>query len=164
MTIIARRLAILAQCGVLTVTALLHAPGAAADNRRLNSSVVANVYTVQRQAGCANNITVDPRLLEAAHWHTLDVLNNRSLDGDTGSDGSTPQVRASNAGFRGRVAQTIAINPALAINNLDVINQWYHRPDYLAIMQDCGFTRIGVWSENSLDRSVLVAVYGSPDP
>nr|MDT0525757.1 CAP domain-containing protein [Streptomyces sp. DSM 41633] len=122
------------------------------------------VYTVQRQAGCANNITVDPRLLEAAHWHTLDVLNNRSLDGDTGSDGSTPQVRAANAGFRGRVAQTIAINPALAINNLDVINQWYNRPDYLAIMQDCGFTRIGVWSENSLDRSVLVAVYGSPDP
>ncbi|WP_412093905.1 CAP domain-containing protein [Mycolicibacterium goodii] len=140
-----------------------YAPDAAADNRRLNSSVVSNVYTVQRQAGCTDNITVDPRLLEAARRHTLDVLNNRSLDGDIGSDGSTPQVRAINAGFRGRVAETVAINRALAINNLDVINQWYHRPDYLAIMQDCGFTRMGVWSENSLDRSVLVAVYGSPE-
>jgi uncharacterized protein YkwD len=151
-------------CGVLAAGATLYAsPTAEADNRRLNSSVVSNVYTVQRQAGCTNNITVDPRLLEAAHWHTLDVLNDRSLDGDTGSDGSTPQVRAANAGFRGRVAETVAINPALAINNLDVINQWYNRPDYLAIMQDCSYTRIGVWSENSLDRSVLVAVYGSPE-
>ncbi|ODR26174.1 MULTISPECIES: CAP domain-containing protein [Mycolicibacterium] len=151
-------------CGVLTAGVTLHSPPTAeADNRRLNSSVVSNVYTVQRQAGCTNNIIVDSRLLEAAHGHTLDVLNDRSLDGDTGSDGSTPQVRAVNAGFRGRVAETVAINPALAINNLDVINQWYNRPDYLAIMRDCSYTRIGVWSENSLDRSVLVAVYGSPE-
>ncbi|ABK73113.1 CAP domain-containing protein [Mycolicibacterium smegmatis] len=163
MNLIAQRSVVLVACGVLTAGAVSHAPDAAADNRRLNSSVVSNVYTVQRQAGCTDNITVDPRLLEAARRHTLDVLNNRSLDGDIGSDGSTPQVRASNADFYGRVAETVAVNPALAINNLDVINQWYHRPDYLAIMRDCGFTRMGVWSENSLDRSVLVAVYGSPE-
>lgn len=151
------------QCGALAMVAMLNAPDSRADNQRLNSSVVANVYTVQRQAGCTNGITVDPRLLEAAHWQALDVLNNRSLDGDTGSDGSTPPVRAANAGFHGRVAETVAINPSLAINNLDVINQWYYRPDYLAIMQNCDFTRMGVWSENSLDRSVLVAMYGSRD-
>jgi hypothetical protein len=29
-------------------------------------------------------------------------------------------------------------------------------------MQDCSHTAIGVWSENSLDRSVVVAVYGTP--
>ena len=154
--------AALLQCGVLMSALVLYPPAAAADNRRLNSSVVANVYTVQHQAGCTNDITVDGRQLEAAHWHALDVLNNRSLDGDLGSDDSTPQLRAANAGFRGRVAETVAINASLAINNLEVINQWYHRPDYLAIMQDCGFTRMGVWSENSLDRSVVVAVYGSP--
>lgn len=143
---------------------MLWAPNAGADNRRLNASVVANVYTIQHQAGCTNNIAADARLLEAARWHTLDVLNNRSLDGDIGSDDSTPQTRAANAGFRGQVAQTVAINPAIAINNVEVMNQWYYRPDYLAIMQDCKYTRMGVWSENSLDRSVLVAVYGSPSP
>jgi hypothetical protein len=30
-------------------------------------------------------------------------------------------------------------------------------------MQDCAFTEIGVWSENSLDRTVVVAVYGHAD-
>ncbi len=29
-------------------------------------------------------------------------------------------------------------------------------------MRDCANARIGVWSENSLDRTVVVAVYGQP--
>jgi hypothetical protein len=138
------------------------APGAHADNTRLNNGVVANVYTVQHQAGCTTNIKKNPALTLAAQWHTDDVMNNRALDGDIGSDGSTVQSRAEAAGFRGKVFETVAINPALAINNLDVINQWYYNPAYMAIMSDCANSAIGVWSANSLDRSVVVAVYGQP--
>jgi len=137
-------------------------PQAAADNSRLNNSVVANVYTLQHQAGCTNDVKANPSLRLAAEWHAKDVLNNRALDGDLGSDGSTPQSRGAAAGFTGAVAQTVAINPALAINNLDVIKQWYGDPTAYAIMSDCRNTAIGVWSENSLDRSVVVAVYGQP--
>jgi uncharacterized protein YkwD len=145
------------------VAAAVHAiPEANADNSRLNSGVVANVYTVQHQAGCSNNIRIDPKLRLAAEWHTNDVLNNSNLDGDIGSDGSTPQTRAEAAGFRGKVFETVAINRALAINNVDVINQWYYNPVSFAIMSDCANTAIGVWSANSLDRSVVVAVYGQP--
>jgi hypothetical protein len=132
------------------------------DNKRLNDGVVANVYTVQHQAGCTNNVTIDPQLQLAAQWHANDVLNNRELDADTGSDGSTPQDRANAAGFKGSVAETVAINPALAINGVDIMNQWYYRPDYMAIMSNCANSRMGVWSANSLDRSVVVAVYGQP--
>jgi hypothetical protein len=32
----------------------------------------------------------------------------------------------------------------------------------MAIMSNCANTQLGVWSENSLDRSVVVAVYGQP--
>jgi hypothetical protein len=32
----------------------------------------------------------------------------------------------------------------------------------MAIMSNCVSTQMGVWSENSLDRSVVVAVYGQP--
>jgi hypothetical protein len=32
----------------------------------------------------------------------------------------------------------------------------------MAIMSNCANTQIGVWSANSLDRSVVVAVYGQP--
>ncbi|OPX10279.1 hypothetical protein B1790_13470 [Mycobacterium sp. AT1] len=132
------------------------------NNKRLNHGVVANVYTVQHQAGCTNDVRIDPRLQQAARWHANDVLTDRTLDGDVGSDGSTPQSRADAAGYRGQVAQTVAVNPALAINGVDVINQWYHDPVDFAVMANCAYSEMGVWSVNSLDRSVLVAVYGQP--
>lgn len=144
----------------LLVVAVATAPGAAADNNRLNNGVVANIYTVQYQAGCTTTIQINPALRLAAQWHANDVLNNRTLSDGLGSDGSTPQSRAVAAGFNGKAVQTVAINDSLAINNLDVINQWYYVPEAFAIMSDCANTAIGVWSENSLDRSVVVAVYG----
>ena len=149
----------------LTTLAILSnvvAPAASADNSRLNNGVIANVYTVQHQAGCTVDIKPSPALRLAAQWQAADMIANRALVCDLGSDGSTPQRRALAAGFIGSVAQTVAINPALAINNVDVINQWYNDPRSLAIMSDCSNTVIGVWSENSLDRSVVVAVYGQP--
>lgn len=150
-------------CAALAFTsALALAPEAAADNKRLNDSVVANVYTIQHDAGCTNDITISPQLRLAAQWHTNDVLANRALDGDIGSDNSTAQDRANAAGYDGVVAETVAINPALAINGIEILNQWYYRPDYKAIMSDCAHTQMGVWSQNSLDRSVVVAVYGRP--
>jgi hypothetical protein len=142
---------------------LLGTPAAHADNKRLNDSVVGNVYTVQHQAGCTNDVKINPQLQLAAERHTTDVLNNRNLDGDIGSDGSTPQSRAEAAGYRGKVAQTVAINPALAISGVELMNQWYYNPAYFAIMSNCTNTQMGVWSENSLDRTVVVAVYGQPE-
>lgn len=97
-----------------------------------------------------------------AQWHTDDVLNNRDLDADIGSDGSTTQDRARAAGYQGTVSETVAINPALAISGIEIMNNWYYRPDYMAIMANCANTQIGVWSESSLDRTVVVAVYGQP--
>ncbi|CAN5861865.1 CAP domain-containing protein [soil metagenome] len=139
------------------------APVAQADNRRLNDSVVANVYTAQHQAGCTTNIKINPKLRLAAQWHTNDVLNNRALGGDIGSDGSTVADRARNAGYDGIVAETVAINPALAISGVEILNQWWYRPDYHATMHDCSNVDIGVWSENLIDRTVVVAVYGKGD-
>jgi uncharacterized protein YkwD len=139
------------------------APGIPGNNDRLNNGIVANVDTIKHQAGCTTNLKVNPQLQAAAQRHTVDVLNNRALDGDVGSDGSSVVDRARGVGYHGTVAETVAINQSLAINDLDVMGNWYYRPDYLAIMSNCANTQIGVWSENSVDRSVLVAVYGQPD-
>jgi uncharacterized protein YkwD len=137
-------------------------PSAHADNSRLNNSVFANIYTAQKQNGCPTEPRLDGRLVEAAQRQTLDLLNNHDINGDTGSDGSTPQDRARAAGFVGKVAETVAINPSIAINNIDVLGQWYGDPVLWGIVRDCSHTALGVWSENSLDRSVVVAVYGTP--
>lgn len=132
------------------------------NNKRLNDGLVANVFTVQHQAGCTNDVRISPQLQLAAQRHTDDVLRNRALDGDIGSDGSTAQDRANSAGYQGAVAETVAVNPALAISGVELIRQWYDNPAYRAIMSDCANSQIGVWSENSLNRTVVVAVYGRP--
>ena len=174
MTASSRRRAVVSAGGGTTLTVLLAAgmctaPAGHADNRRLNESVVANVHTMMMLAGCADDmkveplVRVNPKLRLAAQWHTDDVLNNHALDGDIGSDGSTVADRARNAGYNGVVAETVAINPALAISGVEIMNQWFYRPDYHATMSDCANVDIGVWSENSLDRSVVVAVYGKGD-
>lgn len=137
-------------------------PSARADNLRLNQGVVSNVYTIKKQAGCTTDLKINPQLQFAAQRHAVDVLNNRDLDGDIGSDGSTVQDRARAAGYTGKVAETVATIASLAINGIDIMGNWYYRPDYYAIMSDCGNTQIGVWSENSFNRSVAVAVYGQP--
>jgi hypothetical protein len=134
------------------------------NNKRFNDAVVSNVYTIQRQAGCNNDLKINPQLQLAAQWHTRDVLNNRALDSDIGSDGSTAQDRANAAGFQGTVTETVAINPALAMSGIELMRQWYYNPDYLRIMQDCANTVMAVWSENLIDRTVVVAVYGAPAP
>lgn len=165
------------QCGPLTLPvvlavvagALLGTGPARADehddtvipsNKRLNDGVIANVYTAQRQAGCDHDVNSNSQLQLAAQRHVHDLMTNRALDGDIGSDGSSPQDRANAAGYQGKVAETVAINPALAISGMDILNQWYGNPAYKAIMSDCAYSQMGVWSENSLDRTVLVAVYG----
>jgi hypothetical protein len=147
---------------VLLAVSVLTSGTSAADNSRLNNSVIANVYTIQIQAGCATNIKRNGPLTLAAEWHANDVLNNRALNGDIGSDGSTVQDRANAAGYRGVVSETVAINPALAISGIEILRLWYYRPDYFAIMSNCANSEIGVWSVNSLDRTVVVAVYGTP--
>ena len=164
--LVARHCATLAAALVVPVSL---APAAHADNRRLNESVVADVHAMMMKAGCADTYTVEPmvrvnpKLQLAAQWHTQDVLNNHALDGDIGSNGAGVADRARAAGYNGTVAETVAINPALAISGIEIINQWFYRPDYHAIMSDCANVDIGVWSENSLDRSVVVAVYGKGD-
>lgn len=150
---------------------LLGAPPAHADNdnntlipnnKRFNDGVLANVFTVQHHAGCTNDVRPNAQLQLAAQRHTQDVLNNRALDGDIGSDGSTPQDRANAAGYHGQVTETVAINQSIAISGNDLINRWYYNPADLAIMSNCANSQMGVWSLNSPDRTVVVAVYGQP--
>lgn len=149
-------------CALTVAGSIVLSPPAAADNKRLNDGVAVNIHTIHRQQKCSEDVAVDPQLQLAAEWHTNDVLNNRALDGDTGSDGSSVQDRANAAGFQGVAAETVAINPALAISGIEILNQWYSNPVQLATMRDCAYTQVGIWSANSLDRTVVVAVYGRP--
>lgn len=138
-------------------------PGTArSDNNRLNRSILANVYTIQHQAGCTGNVLMKSQLVQAAEWHANDLMANRDLDGDIGTDGSTVADRARTAGYSGTVAETVALNPALAMSGIEIMRQWYYDAAAMAIMSNCAHTEMGVWSLHSVDRTVVVAVYGAP--
>jgi hypothetical protein len=145
-----------------TAAALTVSPAANADAKRLNDVVVANVDTVQHQADCATDLKINPPLRLVALWHADDVLNNRLWTTTSWSDGSTVQDRANAAGYKGVASETVAINPALAISGLESKNYWCYQLDYIAIMSNCANTQIGLWSENSRDRTVEVAIHASP--
>ena len=147
---------------IVTMAAVAPAPPARADNLRLNQGVITNVDTIKKQAGCTTDLKLNLQLQFAAQQHADDMIKDPNLDDDVGSDGSTVQDRARAAGYRGKVAETVATIGSLAINGIDIMGNWYYRPDYYAIMSNCGNTQIGVWSENSFNRSVAVAVYGQP--
>jgi uncharacterized protein YkwD len=132
------------------------------NNSRLNDSLAQGVYILQHQAGCTNDVNLNPQLNQAAQWHADDLMNNRALDSDIGTDGSTPQDRANAAGFPGTVAETVTINPAISISSMELINRLHDDPNSLAIIKDCSHSVMGVWSENSLDRTVVVVLYGHP--
>ncbi len=157
-----RSLASVVGAGIVTLGAVFPTPAAGADNLRLNQGVIDNVETIKKQAGCKTDLKLNLQLQAAAQRQADDMLNNRDLDGDIGSDGSTVQDRARAAGYRGNVAETVATIASLAINGIDIMGNWYYRPDYMAIMSNCANLQIGVWSDNSFNRSVAVAVYGQP--
>jgi hypothetical protein len=54
----------------------------------------------------------------------------------------------------------MTISPAPAISGIEVLTQLNYNPDDYAIMSDRANTAIGAWAENSLDRTVVVAVSG----
>src|SRR5271163_3680569 len=100
------RLAILAvlSAGIVTLGGVTaHADGdndtVIPNNQRLNNGVAESVYGIQHQAGCATNLKINRTLNLAAQRHAQDVLNNRALDGDIGSDGSIAQDRAQGVGY-----------------------------------------------------------------
>jgi hypothetical protein len=107
---------------VIVVSAVAVAPAVQSDEERLNYGVVAEMHTVQHQSDCATGVFVHPQLRLANQWNTDDVLTNRNLYGDIGSDGTTQQDRANAARFGGVVAKAAAIYPALAISGCELIS------------------------------------------
>ena len=104
------------------------------------------------------DIRMIPPLGLAAQRYARDLVSHPELGRPDRLDGSTPQSRSAAAGYPGRSARPSRSMRHWPSTPRDAITQWYHDPAAWAIMSDCANTAIGVWSENSLDRSVVVVV------
>ena len=133
-----------------------HADRTAQQRRRLRRLHVA------APAGCTNDVIRATRSTPAAQWHADDMINNRNINDDTGSDGSTPQDRANAAAVRAkrpRPWRSTRPWPSAAWN-------WSTSGTTTPMTwRSSGTAPTPPWgcaSDNTLDRTVVVAMYGQP--
>ncbi|WP_293038141.1 CAP domain-containing protein [Mycobacterium sp.] len=96
----------------------------------------------QLRQGCGA-ISDDPRLTEAAQRHADDMLRN-GVSGHIGSDGSSPQVRITDAGYRSRYSGEIVFwGTGSAATSREALDLWMQSPPHRAIILNCAFTAGG---------------------
>jgi uncharacterized protein YkwD len=76
----------------------------------INGERAANGFVVLRRS---------TRLSAVARRHAADLAKNSAISGHTGSDGSTPQSRANDAGYGGPVAESIVFSRESAAQVID---------------------------------------------
>lgn len=106
----------------------------------------------QLRQGCGA-ITDDPRLSEAAQRHADDMLRS-GVSGHIGSDGSSPQVRITDAGYRSRYSGEIVFwGTGSAANPNKALDMWMQSPPHRAIILNCAYNAGGfatAWDGNKM--------------
>lgn len=106
----------------------------------------------QLRQGCAA-ISDDQRLAEAAQRHADDMLRS-GVHGHIGSDGSSPQVRITDAGYRSRYSGEIVFwGTGSAANPDKALDMWMQSPPHRAIILNCAYNAGGfatAWDGNKM--------------
>jgi uncharacterized protein YkwD len=112
------------------------------------------VYTgVSRLRETCGTMADDPRLTAAAQRHANDMLQN-GLNRHIGSDGSSPQARITDAGYRaGYTGEIVYWGTGSNANPGVALNLWMQSPAHRAIILNCAFTAAGfatAWDGNKM--------------
>lgn len=106
----------------------------------------------QLRHGCGP-ISDDPRLTEAAQRHADDMLRS-GVSGHIGSDGSSPQVRITDAGYRSRYSGEIVFwGTGSAADPNKALDMWMQSPPHQAIILNCAYNAGGfatAWDGNKM--------------
>jgi uncharacterized protein YkwD len=145
--------------GALFITA----PGTVADFPAHADNPGAVLYSGvnQLRQGCAM-IGDDPRLTEAAQRHANDMLKN-GLNGHIGSDGSSPQARITDAGYRTRYSGEVVFwGTGSAANPREALDLWMQSPPHRAIILNCGYTAAGFATASDGNKMTIVGDFAAP--
>lgn len=135
-------------------TAFIAAPGTVSGflARADDSGTVLYSGINQLRQACGA-ITDDPRLAEAAQRHADDMLRS-GVNGHIGSDGSSPQVRITDAGYRSRYSGEIVFwGTGSAANANKALDMWMQSPPHRAIILNCAYNAGGfatAWDGNKM--------------
>lgn len=109
----------------------------------------------QLRQGCGP-ISDDPLLTEAAQRHADDMLRN-GVSGHIGSDGSSPQARIAQAGYRSRSTGEIVFwGTGSAANPREALDMWMQSPPHRAIILNCAFNAGGFATARDGNKMTVV--------
>jgi uncharacterized protein YkwD len=145
--------------GALVITT----PGTAIDFPARADDPGAAVYSgVNRLRQACGLIGDDPRLTEAAQRHANDMLTN-GLNGHIGSDGSSPQVRITDAGYRSRYSGEVVFwGTGSAANPSEALDMWMQSPPHRAIILNCAYTAAGFATASNGNKMTVVGDFAAP--
>ncbi|VEG55632.1 Allergen V5/Tpx-1 family protein [Mycolicibacterium aurum] len=150
---------VFALCSVVTMAVGTSAgPSAQADARATGIYVGVNQ---QRQACGA--VSEDARLTAAAQRHADDMLRNSAFS-HTGSDGSSPRARMSDAGYgsAGSTGEIVFWATGSAATAESAIAFWMQSPGHRAIILNCGFTAGGFATASDGNMMTAVGDFAGP--
>jgi uncharacterized protein YkwD len=149
MTRKAKVVAVFAMCTVC-ISALDTSAGFSARADDPAAAVYSGINQLRQACGVLGD---DPRLTAAAQRHANDMLRN-GLNGHIGSDGSSPQVRITEAGFRSRYSGEIVFwGTGSAASPSTALNMWMGSPPHRDIIMNCAYTSGGfatAWDGNKM--------------
>jgi uncharacterized protein YkwD len=141
--------AVVSICAVLTM-ALDTAESVPARADNPGTAVYNGVSQLRQACGVLGD---DPRLTAAAQRHANDMLRN-GVNGHIGSDGSSPQVRITDAGYRSRYSGEIVYwGTGSAASTNTALDMWMQSPPHRAIIMNCAYTAGGfatAWDGNKM--------------
>lgn len=112
--------------------------------------LLAQINAKRTAAGCKTPVAGDDQLRVAAERHAVDMRDHEAVRTDAnhrGSDGSTPQQRITDAGFKpaSRTGEIMYFALGAPGNTVQAnIDWWMNSPGHKAIIEDCRFTHAGV--------------------
>lgn len=144
-------------------TACMTALGTSADFAARADDSGTAVYTgVSRLRETCGTMADDPRLTASAQRHANDMLQN-GVNGHSGSDGSSPHSRITDAGYRARYTGEIVYwgtgsnaSPSVALD------MWMGSPPHRAIILNCAFTAAGFATAWDGNKMTVVGDFAGP--
>ncbi|MCV7090540.1 CAP domain-containing protein [Mycobacterium interjectum] len=134
------------------------AAGSAAGPDDSATAVYSGVNRLRQTCGIGD----DPRLTSAAQRHANDMLTN-GVNGHIGSDGSSPQARIADAGYRtGYTGEIVYWGTGSAATPGAALDAWMGSPPHRAIILNCAFTTSGFATAWNGNKMTVVGDFAGP--
>ncbi len=148
--------AFFSSCAVLST--MLGTAGGSAAGPDDATAIYSGVNRLRQTCG----IGEDPRLTSAAQRHANDMLTN-GVNGHIGSDGSSPQARIADAGYRtGYTGEIVYWGTGSAATPGAALDAWMGSPPHRAIILNCALTTVGFATAWNGDKMTAVGDFAGP--